>query len=154
MIEIVEVATAGDYAVARGLFEEYAAWLRVDLCFQGFADELEHLPTMYGPPAGVLLLGRHAGEPVACVGVRRFAPDTCEMKRLFVCARARGRGLGGRLAAAAVAAGRRLGYARMVLDTLGRMESAHRLYVALGFEETTAYYENPLPDVRYMRLSL
>jgi carbonic anhydrase len=76
------------------------------------------------------------------------------MKRLFVREEVRGLGLGGRLASAAVQAGRRLGYRRMVLDTLGRMTSARRLYAGLGFEETAAYYDNPLPDVRYMARAL
>ena len=154
MIDTREAQTADQYAIARRLFEEYAAWLQEDLCFQGFAAELEQLPEMYGPPAGVLMLGWRAGAAVACVGVRRFASDTCEMKRLFVREEARSLGLGWRLARDAVAAGRRLGYARMVLDTLDRMEMARRMYRGLGFEETTAYYANPLPHIRYMALDL
>ena len=154
VIDLVAAASPADYASARRLFEEYAAWLQVELCFQRFNDELAHLSAMYGSPTGALILGRRADEAVACVGVRRFTDETCEMKRLFVREEVRGLGLGGRLARAAVQAGRRLGYRRMVLDTLGRMTSARRLYAGLGFEEVAAYYDNPFPDVRYMARAL
>ena len=155
-IAITAAATADDYAAARTLFEEYADWLGESLCFQGFAAELESLPAMYGPPAGTLLLARRAGDASACVGVRPLAsePGTCEMKRLFVRDAARGLGVGWDLAAAAGAAGRRLGCRRMVLDTLDRMSRARELYAALGFTEIPAYYPNPLPGVRYLARDL
>lgn len=143
-----------DYATARELFLEYAAQLGVDLCFQGFADELEHLPEMYGRPAGCLILARKGENVVGCVGVRRFSADTCEMKRLYVREAARGHGLGRRLAEKSVAAARRLGYRRMVLDTLESMASARHVYAELGFREIPAYYGNPLPGVRYCGLEL
>src|SRR5213079_3151023 len=117
----------------RALFVEYADQLGIDLCFQNFAAELEHLPEMYGPPAGCLLLGRRDSQAIACVGVRRLSGEVCEMKRLYVRTAERGTGLGSRLAVASVAAARVRGYRRMVLDTLASMTPARSLYAGLGF---------------------
>jgi GNAT superfamily N-acetyltransferase len=153
-IDIAYATRASEYEEARALFLEYANWLAVDLCFQGFAAELDRLREMYGPPAGCLILGRAAEVAVACVGVRRLSADACEMKRLFVRADARGSGLGRRLAVEAVAAARRLGYRRMLLDTLETMDAAQHVYASLGFRATAAYYDNPLPGVRYYALDL
>jgi carbonic anhydrase len=155
-IELSEARSSADYEAARALFIEYAEWLGVDLSFQDFSDELEHLPQMYGPPSGCLLLGRDgaASAVVACVGVRRLSAETCEMKRLFVAESARGRGVGGRLALEAVRAGARLGYSRMVLDTLDRMVAARQIYASLGFEKTEPYYLNPLAGAEFMALDL
>jgi putative acetyltransferase len=149
------VATAPEqYEAARLLFEEYATELAVDLCFQGFADELRQLPEMYGGPTGALLLVYAEDAPVAAVGIRRFSADTCEMKRLYVRNSWRRGGLGRKLALAAVDAGRRLGYRRMVLDTLQSMSEARALYRSLGFTEIPPYYANPLPGVSYLEKSL
>ena len=46
------------------------------------------------------------------------------------------------------------GYEEMVLDPLLPMESAIRLYRRNGFEEISAYYENPMDDVLYFRRAL
>jgi ribosomal protein S18 acetylase RimI-like enzyme len=152
--EITEAATASDYAAGRALIEEYAAALGVDLCFQNFSQELADLQGMYGPPGGCLLLARVAGQAVACVAVRPADGGDCEMKRLYVRPAHRGDGLGRRLAEAAVRNARRLGYARMVLDTLPSMAEAAALYESLGFREIEGYYPNPLPGVRYLAREL
>src|SRR5260221_9860512 len=102
--------SAADIAQAAALFRDYADALDVDLCFQGFDEELAALPGKYAPPAGELLLARGAdGAALGCVALRPLdAPDICEMKRLCVRDAARGRGLGQALVAptTAAAAGR------------------------------------------------
>jgi len=143
-----------ELSLVRALFEEYAAELGIDLCFQNFAQELDDLAGMYGLPRGQLLLATVAGDPVGCVGVRAFDGDTCEMKRLYVRTDGRGRAFGRRLALAAIDAARVLGYRRMLLDTLGSMTVARTLYAALGFQEIPAYYSNPTTDVKFMALDL
>ena len=46
-MKICQAVTPEDIALTRALFEEYAAWLGMDLCFQGFAGELAGLPGLY-----------------------------------------------------------------------------------------------------------
>lgn len=154
VIAVAEAQTSADYALARALFEQYAAAIDVDLCFQDFSAELDRLSVMYGPPAGALLIA-HAGRDIAgCVGLRRFRDDMCEMKRLYVRPAFRGRHLGRHLAEAVARRAREMSYRTMVLDTLSSMEAAHELYLSMGFKPSPAYYPNPLPGVKYLALDL
>ena len=140
---------------ARRLFRAYADWLALDLCFQGFEQEIAGLPGCYAPPAGRLLLAKVAGEAAGCVGLRPLAPDICEMKRLWVEPGFGGRGLGRALAEASIAAARTIGYRQMRLDTFPeRMPAAQHLYRSLGFVEIPPYYHNPFPGVVMLELQL
>jgi carbonic anhydrase len=143
-----------DIADARMLFKEYAQWLGVDLCFQGFADELAQLPGDYAAPKGRLFIARDAatGEAAGCVALRPLEGETCEMKRLYVRPAFRGTGLGATLAALVIGSAREAGYRRLVLDTLGHMQSAIGLYRKLGFTEIPPYYNNPIPGALYFEL--
>jgi len=146
--------SAEDLELARLLLREYAASLDVDLCFQGFEQELERLASDYGPPQGAFLFAEEGGVAVGCVAVRRHAEGVAELKRLYVRPTARGQGLGRQLAEAMIAEARRLGYQRMVLDTLPSMHAARALYGALGFRPTTAYRLNPVAGTVYLELVL
>ena len=144
-----------DLDAACRLFRAYAEWLALDLCFQGFEEEVAGLPGCYAPPAGRLLLAKTAGEAAGCVGLRPLAPDICEMKRLWVEPGFGGRGLGRALAEASIAAARTIGYRCMRLDTFPeRMPAAQHLYRSLGFVEIPPYYHNPLPGVVMLELQL
>jgi GNAT superfamily N-acetyltransferase len=151
---ILQPVSKEDWREARRLIEEYAASLNVDLCFQGIGHELEHLPQEYGPPAGAFLLAVEDGVNLGCVGLRRVADGMAEMKRLYAVPAARGKGVGRRLAEGIVAAGRELGYARIVLDTLPTMREAQGLYTSLGFRPTSAYRFNPIQGTAYLQLEL
>ncbi|MBC7909600.1 MAG: GNAT family N-acetyltransferase [Pyrinomonadaceae bacterium] len=140
---------------ARELFEEYAAWLDVDLCFQNFEKELRELPGEYAKPSGRLLLAIDGGQLMGCVALRRIDDDICEMKRLYLRKDFRGRGAGRELAVAIIEEARQIGYQRMRLDTLPRrMAQAETVYRSLGFKEIEPYYHNPIGDTLYMELVL
>jgi putative acetyltransferase len=142
-LELTAVATAGaDLEAVRELFLEYAKALGFSLCFQGFDKELETLPGDYAPPRGRLLLAREGEQVAGCVGVRPLDGERCEMKRLYVRPAFRGKGLGRKLADAAIAAACEAGYRSMVLDTLPSMREARALYEKLGFRPCPPYYDN------------
>ena len=154
-VEIVEAVTDGDIAHIRRLFRAYADWLNVDLCFQGFDEELASLPGKYASPQGRLLLAKAGGEIAGCVGLRPLEDGICEMKRLWVEPGFGGRGIGRRLAEMIVDAGRELGYEAMRLDTMPeRLKVAGHIYDTLGFKEIPDYYHNPLDGVRMYEVSL
>jgi putative acetyltransferase len=154
-VKLIQAQSGDDIAQARELFKEYAAWLEIDLCFQNFDKELAELPGEYAPPNGCLFLaGKDAGI-IGCVALRKIGEGTCEIKRLFVRPEFRGQGLGRQLAKAMIREAKRLGYARMRLDTLPpKMNDAIALYRSLGFVEIEPYYNNPVPGAKFMELSL
>ena len=154
MIRLTAPESHGDWREARRLIEEYAASLSIDLCFQNFAHELEHLAEEYGPPAGAFLLATEEGLSLGCVGLRPSDEGAAEMKRLYAVPAARGRGVGRLLAEGIVNEARRLGYSSVVLDTLPAMKEAQALYKSLGFRPTSAYRFNPVPGTAYLALDL
>jgi ribosomal protein S18 acetylase RimI-like enzyme len=144
-VVLIEVARPGaDADTVRDLFLEYGETLGFNTCFAGLERELDTLPGDYGPPRGCLLLARAGGAAAGCVGVRPLDESRCEMKRLYVRPQFRRTRLGRKLAEAAIARARDIGYRSMVLDTLPTMREARTLYAALGFKACPPYYDNSL----------
>jgi len=142
-------------AAIRELFLEYAQSLGFSLCFQSFDKELAALPGDYAAPEGCLLLATHEGQPAGCIGLHRLEPQICEMKRLYVRAQFRGKGLGRALVERVIAEARHIGYNQLRLDTVEPvMQTAVAMYRQLGFREIPPYRKNPIAGALYMELKL
>jgi ribosomal protein S18 acetylase RimI-like enzyme len=154
MLSISDALSGDALLQARILFEEYAASLGIDLCFQDFAQELATLPGAYSPPGGRLLLARWGREPAGCVAFRPLQLDICEMKRLYVRPAYRGCGVGRALAERIIGEAGAAGYTSMRLDSLSSMEPALQLYRRIGFRDVPPYRQNPVPGAVFMELPL
>jgi GNAT superfamily N-acetyltransferase len=152
------VHASEDVDTIRTLFLEYQADLGVDLCFQGFANELVTLPGDYAAPGGGLVLACVDGLPAGCCAFRPLISsdhlNACEMKRLFVRRAFRGFGLGRQLVEQIMSMARLAGYTTMLLDTLSEMETARAMYQEAGFVEVPPYYHNPLAGAHYLKAML
>lgn len=153
---VIQHATSPDgFQAVRELCREYADALGVDLETQNLSQELAQLPGPYAPPSGCLLLATAQSEPAGCVAFKSLSDGICEMKRLYVRPPYRRTGAGRALAERLIQEARLHGYTTMRLDTLPeRMGRAVALYRALGFVNIPPYWNNPLPGIEYMELTL
>lgn len=155
MFTIRQAETDSDMDEARAIFREYEKWLGLDLCFQGFEQELAELPGKYAQPEGRLLMAWSDGELAGIVAMRNLGGGICEMKRLYVRDRFRGQKLGETLISRIIAEAKMAGYAAMRLDTYPpKMKNAVDLYRAHGFVEIERYYDNPNSETLFMELKL
>ena len=154
-MKLIEATSESEVQEVRRLFEEYHAWLGLNLCFQNFEGELASLPGDYTPPDGRLILAMDHDEVAGCIAVRKLDDGICEMKRLYVRPTFRGTGLGRLLAESLIKAAKEMGYEKMRLDTLpGKMDQAIAMYQRLGFKNIDPYYFNPVEGAAFMELDL
>jgi putative acetyltransferase len=154
MMQIENADTPELVRLARELFIEYSESLGVDLCFQGFAEELARLPGEYARPAGRLMLVFNGRKAVGCGALRPIDDRVCEMKRVYLWPPVRGKGAGRVLIGTLIETAHELGYEQMRLDTLPSMTRAMEIYRSLGFKEIAPYRVNPVPGASFLELEL
>jgi ribosomal protein S18 acetylase RimI-like enzyme len=155
VLQTVQAESAAQIAQIRELFQEYEQSLGFSLCFQNFDKELAGLPGDYAPPGGRLLLAEYEGQFAGCIALHKLEPLICEMKRLYLRPKFRGKGLGRALAEHIIAEARQMGYSRMRLDTVEPvMKDAVAMYRRFGFKEIAPYCANPIAGALYMELQL
>ena len=120
-----------DGPAARALWEEYMALTRERL-----GDDFQPTEEIFATPddLDVWLVLYENGEPVGCGGLRGE-----EIKRMFVTARARGRGHGRRLLRELEAIAAQAGHRRIRLLTTESLVEARALYAAAGYAEASRF---------------
>lgn len=152
MTQILEATTSTELDDVRALMRAFVVWHRerhtedialIDRYFdqRAFDEELAGLPGKYARPKGRLLIAYHGGRPAGCVALRDLGEGNCEMKRMFVPASFRGKGIGRALASRIIAEATESGHARMLLDTSKRQSEAILLYERAGFRRIPPYYD-------------
>ena len=128
-------------------FKEY-------LEIQNYDDELKHLEKKYGLPYGRLYLVYYNNEVAGCIGLKKIDEKNCEMKRLYVRPKFRGKQIGEQLIEKIIKDAKEIGYSYMLLDTLPFLKGAIYLYKKYGFYEIASYNNSPMDTSIYMKLDL
>ncbi len=143
MVKVLIANNDFEYEAAAILFKEYAVWLNIDLSFQDFENELNHLKGMYAYPTGVILLAKMENDFIGCVAVRKKENDIAELKRMYIKPKYRQKGFATLLLKKSLEIAADLEYKKLRLDTLHSMTNAISLYKSHGFYEIEPYYFNP-----------
>jgi ribosomal protein S18 acetylase RimI-like enzyme len=152
--KIIQAVNKNQIDEAKKLFLEYAKSLDFELCFQDFDKELAELPGSYAPPDGRLYIAKYYNKTAGCIALRKFKDGVCEMKRLYVRPQFRGHNIGKKLVELLIEEARKIGYMKMVLDTVPSMQTAQKLYKSFGFHEIKPYRINPIKGAVFMELVL
>lgn len=159
------VRNSQDAAAARLLVREFIVWMKgrypervveIDayLKTQNFEHQLANLLTYFNPPNGECILGFSKGVPLGVLMMKRISDTDCEMNRMFVNERARGRGLGLKLCKKLIERAREMEYTSMHLSALDRHTEALRLYAKMGFESDAGASEFDNEGVVALKLAL
>ncbi|MEO0495024.1 MAG: GNAT family N-acetyltransferase [Actinomycetota bacterium] len=95
------------------------------------------------PPNGLFVVIRLDGRPVGCGALKRSEPDVIDIKRMWLSADVRGRGLGRALLRHLVDEASSLGFARVRLDTNEALTEAIALYESAGFVAVDRFNDDP-----------
>ncbi|MDB9493995.1 GNAT family N-acetyltransferase [Spirulina subsalsa CS-330] len=102
-----------------------------------YPDDTNHLLTLEALRDPTLTFwlaqNRHTGQPLGCVALRTIAPQTGEVKRLYVIPAARGQGIGVQLMQVLEQRARSQGLKHLQLETGELLAPSVRLYERCGF---------------------
>jgi len=133
-------ATAEQMELAYGIVQEYYEAAAV----QARDGRAEFAQQYFEEGAGVWL-AENDGGVLGCVALRRLGerPHSGEIKRMYVRADQRGRGIADALFDALESHAREVGYEWLYLDTAADMVAAARFYERKGFVACEPYNKNP-----------
>jgi putative acetyltransferase len=108
--------------------------------------EVEHMSQHYPLPHSRYYTAIYNNELIGGGGIAPFSTsrETCEMRKLFLLPRVRGKGIGRSLAETCLQFATEAGYHYCYLDTLNTMHAAIELYASLGFERLSQPLEGAI----------
>ena len=136
--------------VDRGDGGELAQAMRDEIAvmYDGLELDGDYMPraghTELSPPSGVFVVGRVAGSPACCGGIKRLDDSTCEIKKMYVVPELRGHGLARKLLHELEGRARGAGYEFARLDTGPKQGRARGLYESEGYREVADFNGNPV----------
>ena len=149
-----EVAGEADVAHVRRLVTAHGDARASSPGVESVYADAARMPGPYVPPRGGIWLAVADREGIGCVALRPLTDNVGEVKRMFVDAHWRGKGVGRALLVTLIAEARARGYSTLRLGTLDDMEAAQNLYQSLGFRPIDRYRPNELMDNRFYELAL
>jgi GNAT superfamily N-acetyltransferase len=133
---------------------EYFAWVTVQLAAEFqirldtdrlLLDDMTELDR-YFPPTGGLFLAEIEGDVVGMIFLTQLQPGIGQLRRMYVRATVRRRGVARVLFETAVQAAREAGYAQLRLESPKSWAGAHALYHELGFAEVPMSLGSEVPE--------
>ena len=149
MLKIIQVETDEHKSHIQEVFWEYfketklifshqfGINLNVNTFFEQYMTQLHE----FLPPSGRLLLGQYEEEIAGCACLRKIGEDIGEIKRMYVRAQFRRKGIGRSLLEAIINEAAYIGYSMIRLDSAPFAKEAQTLYHVFGFQNIEPYLE-------------
>jgi putative acetyltransferase len=96
--------------------------------------DLKDISQCYLAPGGTFKILEHSGQIIGSYGLYPLSLRSCELRKMYLVAEYRGRGLGKRMMDDALREAKTRGFREMVLETNSCLQEAVGLYRAYGFE--------------------
>lgn len=120
----------GIWTLISSVLTEYG----IDACQRTTDSDLNDIERSYWDAGGVFFVLLEDGQVIGTVALHRQSATVCELCRMYLSSRYRGRGLGRRLLNAALEEARARGYEEVVLETAAVLTEAIGLYRTAGFQ--------------------
>jgi putative acetyltransferase len=109
--------------------------------------DLRNIPREYQSNGGLFLLARGQGQLIGTIALRQIDQNTCELKRFYVRAEHRRKGVGTDLLERIIDHAKAGPWRQLRLDTTFKSPAAISLFRKHGFVEIKRYNEDPFAEI-------
>lgn len=141
---------AGEEKLLHSLITEVLAGYNLPYTQSSDDNDFDDLQAAYADPRECFLVAEdETGRIYGCGGLKRISAQEAEVRKLYLHADARGKGLGKRILQCLIDFARASGYRLITLETSSKLPEALRLYDYFGFQQFHHVNEEIQCDLRY-----